>query len=157
MQSIHVSIDVPRRREDVYAFLDVLANHEQFTDHMMRNWQLQGPERGIGARARLDVVLGGRIEPIDVEVIEAEPPVRTVERNVGAAGRRVATGSYTLDELPDGGTRVRFEYAWQTVPLGERLAAPIVRRAMRPALETALQRLAAVLHQRSPDSSELRS
>jgi hypothetical protein len=117
---------------------------------MMRNWRLQGPERGVGAKARVDAVLAGRTEPIGVEVIEADPPIRTVERNVGAEGRRVATGTYTLDQLPDGGTRIRFEYAWQQIPVGERLAAPIIRRVTRRALQTAMRRLAEQLRVRCP-------
>lgn len=142
MRSLHVSIDVPQNRGEVYDYLDVLANHEQFTDHMMRNWRLSGPPRGVGPKATVDVVLGGRTEPIEIEVIEAEAPVRNVERNIGAAGKRVATGTYRLDELPSGQTRINFDYAWQQMPMGERLAGPLVRRAMQPALETAMQRLA---------------
>jgi hypothetical protein len=142
MNPIMVSIDVPQPREDVYAYLDVLANHQQFTDHMMRNWRLEGPDRGVGSRARVDAVIGGRTEPVEIEVIEAESPRRNVERNVGAGGRRVGTGTYTLDELPDGSTRIAFEYAWQKAPLSERLAAPLVRLAMRRALATAMDRLA---------------
>lgn len=142
MRSLHVSIDVPQTREEVYDYLEVLANHEQFTDHMMRNWRMSGPPQGVGSKATLDVVLGGRTETIEIEVTEAEAPVRNVERNTGAAGKRVATGTYTLAELPDGQTRINFDYAWQQMPLRERLAGPLVRRAMQPALETAMQRLA---------------
>jgi Polyketide cyclase / dehydrase and lipid transport len=142
MRSLHVSIDVPQSRGDVYDYLDVLANHEQFTDHLMRNWRLSGPPRGVGPKATVDVVLGRRTEPVEIEVIEVEALVRNVERNIGAAGKRVATGTYTLDELPGGRTRINFDYSWQQIPLGERLVAPLVRRAMRPALETAMRRLA---------------
>jgi hypothetical protein len=149
MRAIHTSTDVPQSREDVYAYLDVLANHEQFTDHMMRNWRVDGPERGVGARAAIDVTLGGRTEPIELEVVTAQPPIRSVERNVGAGGRRVATGTYNLDELPGGGTRIHFTYAWQQAPLGERLAAPIVRSVMRKGLSTALARLAELLQARA--------
>jgi hypothetical protein len=145
MHPVTVSIDVPQSREDVYEYLDVLANHRQFTDHMMRNWRLEGPDRGVGGRASVEAVIGGRAEPIEIEVIEAEPPLRTVERNTGAGGRRVATGTYTLDESPGGGTRITFEYAWQQAPLSERLLAPLVGRVMRRALDTAMQRLAAQL------------
>jgi polyketide cyclase/dehydrase/lipid transport protein len=145
MHPITVSIDVPQPREDVYAYLDVLANHQQFTDHMMRNWRLEGPERGLGARARVDAVIGGRTDPIEIEVIEAEPPRRNAERNVGAGGRRVATGTYTLDELPGGSTRVTFQYAWLQAPLSERLLAPLVSRIMRRELTTAMERLAGQL------------
>jgi hypothetical protein len=145
MHPVTVSIDVPQSREDVYEYLDVLANHRQFTDHMMRNWRLEGPDRGVGGRASVEAVIGGRGEPIEIEVIEAEPPLRSVERNTGAGGRRVATGTYTLDESPGGGTRITFEYAWQQAPLSERLLAPMVGRVMRRALDTAMQRLAAQL------------
>lgn len=155
MRSITVFTDVPISREDVYSFLDVLANHEQFTDHMMRNWRLTGPARGVGAKARLDAVLAGRSEPIDIEVIEADTPIRNVERNVGSNGRHVATGTYTLDQLAGGGTRIHFEYAWQQTPFRERLAAPIIRRVMRRGLQTAMDRLAQQLqatHAANPSS-----
>jgi hypothetical protein len=150
MQTITTSIDVPQTREEVYDFLDVLANHEQFTDHMMRNWRLEGPDRGVGAKAKLDAVLAGRSEPIEIEVIEATAPTKSVERNVGASGRRVATGAYTLDTLPNGDTRINFAYAWQHIPLSERLAAPIIRRVMTKALNTAMHRLAQQLRARYP-------
>ncbi len=142
IRPVNVSVEVARTREEVYEFLDVLANHEQFTDHMMRNWRPEGPGRGVGAKARLDAVLGGRTDRIEVEVIEVEPPIRSVERNIGAGTRRIATGTYTLDELPDRRTLINFEYAWQRAPLSERLAGPIVRRVTRRALQTAMDRLA---------------
>ena len=64
------------------------------------------------------------------------------EENVGANGHRHATGTYTLEELPGGGTRVVFEYAWHRVPLGERVAAPLVRAFVRRGNERAMRRLA---------------
>ncbi len=145
MRPVQVSIDVPQPREQVYDFLDVLANHERFTDHMMRDWRLSGPERGVGGRTKVNVVLGGRTDPVEIEVTEVEPPRKIVERNIGAGGKRVATGSYTLDELPSGGTRINFEYAWQRAPLNERLAESLVRRVMGAALEQAMRRLAGQL------------
>lgn len=144
MKPVRVSIEVPQAREDVYDFLDVLANHEQFTDHMFRDWTSEGPARGVGAKVRVTAVAGGRSEPIEVEVTEAERPVRTVERNVGATGR-VVTGTYTLDALPGGGTRITFESAWQQVPRAEALAAPLVRAMVRRGNQRALDRLAALL------------
>jgi Polyketide cyclase / dehydrase and lipid transport len=142
MNPIEVSINVPQSREAVYDFLDSMPHHELFTDHMMRDWRYEGPERGIGSKARVNAVLGGRTEPVEIEVIDAQPPFKNVERNTGAGGKRVATGTYTLTELPDGGTHIVFEYAWQKIPLGERLASPIVRSVMRRAVARALQRLA---------------
>jgi hypothetical protein len=142
MRSLTTTIDVPQSREVVYDFLDVLANHELFTDHMMRDWRCDGPARGVGAKAKFNAVLGGRTDPLEMEVIVAEAPVKSVERNVGAGGRRVATGTYTLAELPGGGTHIAFQYSWQKIPFTERLASPIIRTVMRRAFQRAMQRLA---------------
>ena len=85
----------------------------------------------------------GRTDTVDIEVIDAEPGARIVERNVGAGGKRVATGTYTLTDRPEGGTHVQFEYAWQQAPLSERVMAPVVRGVLRRANERAMERLAA--------------
>ena len=140
-----VSIDVPQARADVYDFLDVMANHEPFTNHMMRDWKFDGPPSGVGSKARVTAFAAGRSFPVDVEVIEAERPVRTVERSISANGKRVATGTYTLAELPDGGTRVTFTYSWERAPLGDRLIPPLTRAVARRGNERSLQRLAEVL------------
>jgi hypothetical protein len=152
MKPVTVTIDVPQSREAVYDFLDVMSNHEQFTDHIMQDWQFEGPARGIGSKARVKAVAAGRTETVEIEVIEAERPVKTVERNVGAGGKRVGTGTYTLADLPDGGTRVTFTYAWQQAPWNERLAAPVVRGIARRGFERAMPRLAERL--RSPTAGD---
>jgi Polyketide cyclase / dehydrase and lipid transport len=142
MRPVSVSVDVPQAREDVFAYLDVLANHETFTNHVLVEWQYAGPDRGVGAKARVKVKLGGRTELVDFEVVAAEPPTTIVERNVGAKGRRVATGTYRLSPAPTGGTHIEFEYAWERAPVSERLAAPLVRATLRRANERAMHRLA---------------
>lgn len=142
MRPVTVSVDVPLSRPEVYDFLDELAAHEQFTDHMLRDWRCTGPRTGVGARATVRVRAGGREDAVEIEVVQAERPVRIVERNTGAGGRRVATGTYELTELPDGGTRVEFTYAWSRVPREERLLAPLVRWTVRRGNRRALHRLA---------------
>jgi len=152
MKPVRVSIDVPQAREDVYDFLDVLANHELFTDHMLRDWQCEGPARGAGAKAKITTVAGGRTEALEMEVIDAEPPTRTVERNTETSGR-VATGTYTLAELPGGGTRITFETAWLRVPRSEALTAPLVRALVRRGNQRSLARLAGLLQAGQADST----
>ncbi len=71
-----------------------MGNHEQFTEHMLRDWQLSGPERGVGARANVTAVMGGRSEPVAIEVVDAHEPRTIVERNIGAGGKRIAQGTY---------------------------------------------------------------
>jgi hypothetical protein len=60
----------------------------------------------------------------------------------------VASGTYLLS--PAGtGTRVTFVYAWERAPLGERIAAPLVRRMLRAPLQTSLARLGEALAQQA--------
>lgn len=147
IKPVQLSIDVPQSRASVYDFLDVMANHECFTDHALTDWECSGPERGVGAKARMTARTAGRSDAIEMEVISADPPTTIVEQNVGAKGRRVARGTYRLEDLPGGGTRIGFEYAWRQAPLSERLAAPLVRATLSRVNEKAMRRLAERLNQ----------
>jgi hypothetical protein len=142
MKPITVSVDVSQPRDRVFAFLDVMRNHESFTDHMLTDWHYAGPERGVGSTARVRTKVAGKTDALVIETVSSAPPVEIVEHNVGAGGRRRASGTYALDSLPAGGTRVRFVYAWQAAPLSERMLAPLVRAVMRPPLQRSMQRLA---------------
>jgi len=133
---------VPYPRDRVYDFLDVMSNHEPFTNHMLQDWRYSGAERGVGSKATVTVKAAGRSEKVDIEVIAAERPSKIVEQNVGAAGRRIATGTYTLEDLPNGGTGITFEYAWKQAPLSERVAAPFVRAYLARGNRRAMARLA---------------
>src|SRR3954452_1672668 len=93
---VTVSIDVPQPRAEVYEFLDVLGNHEAFTDHMLVDWKLSGPAAGVGAAADVTSTIGGRREPVRFELIEAKRPTRILERSIAANGRRIATGEFRL-------------------------------------------------------------
>jgi hypothetical protein len=139
---VTVAVDVPQDRARVYEFLDVMANHEPFTNHLMRDWTLSGPERGVGSKARVHVRALGVSDVIDIEVIDAQAPERIVERNVAAKAGRVGQGTYSLAALPDGGTRITFEYRWIVAPLADRLTAPLSRAYIRRVNEKSMRRLA---------------
>ncbi|RKN43772.1 SRPBCC family protein [Streptomyces hoynatensis] len=145
MRAVIVSIDVPQEPEPVYEFLDVMANHELFTDHYLTHWRGEGPGRGVGSRATVTAALGGAKAEVGIEVIDAERPWRIVEENTSAGGRRLARGTYRIEPLPTGGSRVSFEYAWLRAPLADRLLAPLVRATIRRANTVAMRRLAAEL------------
>ena len=146
---VTVSIDVPQPPEEVFNFLDVMANHEPFTNHLLRDWELSGPARGVGSKARVRVRALGVSDIVDIEVVDAEAPTRIVERNVATKAGRTAQGTYTLEPAPSGGTHVAFEYRWIVTPLLDRVAAPLVRAFIRRTNETAMRRLAALLAARS--------
>lgn len=142
MQPVTVTTTVPRPIDAVYDHLDVLGNHEAFTDHFMVDWELSGPPKGVGARLRANVVALGRKQPIDLEVHEARAPVRIVERTVAANGKRVTRGTYRLEPAGDDATKVSFEIAWEKTPLADRLAAPVIRPVLRKMNQRAMDRLA---------------
>ncbi|MEV6049861.1 SRPBCC family protein [Streptomyces sp. NPDC052107] len=145
MKPVTVSIDVPQTPEQVYDFLDVMAHHERFTDHYLSDWRYSGPRRGVGSCAKVTAALGGVRTNVTIEVVEAEAPLRIVEHNVSAAGRRRAHGTYVIAPVPAGGSRVSFTYTWVRAPLADRLLAPVVRTTMRRANRTVMRRLATEL------------
>jgi hypothetical protein len=139
---VTVSIDIPRPRADVYAFLDVMANHEAFTDHMLVDWSCSGPESGVGSKATVTAKFGAMSDKAEIEVIEVEDGRLIRERNIAARGRRIATGTYVLSDLPDGGTHVEFTFAFERVPAYERPLVPLMRKLIRRGNERAMTRLA---------------
>ena len=141
MKPVTVAIEVPQSRERVYDFLDVLGNHEQFTDHFLVDWELSGPSSGVGAKARMQVKGFGVRDSLEMEVVGAERPGMTAEESVGANGRRRTRGTYRLEEDPSGGTIVEFELEWLEATLLDRLTAPVARSFVRNANLRALQRL----------------
>ncbi len=139
---VSVSVDVPQPREAVFDFLDVMANHEPFTDHVLFDWSYSGPARGVGSKAHVHTKAGWVRDEADIEVVSARAPECIVERNVSAKGKRIAHGTYDLAELPAGGTRVSFTYAWEQTPAADRVLAPLVRVMLRRANTLAMKRLA---------------
>ena len=100
------------RATEVFAFLDVLSNHEPFTDHMLVDWSYEGPAAGVGARARLRANLPGPKDWVDMEVVSAKAPETIVEESVGAQGPSADPRHlYACAPLPAGGTDVQFELA----------------------------------------------
>ena len=141
MKSVEVSTVIRRPIAEVYAHLDVLANHEAFTDHFLVDWELHGPASGVGAAVTMRVRAPGRSEEVDLTVIEAEPPVSTVEETIGAGGRRRTRGTYTLRELDPDRTEVRFEIEPLEVPRSERPLWPLSRAWLRRQNARSLERL----------------
>ena len=143
MKPVRVSVDVPNPRPEVYEFLDVLGNHEQFTDHFMVDWELSGPKRGVGAKANVRVKAAGEKDRTEMEVVEADAGRRIVEEGTGGSrGRRRTRGSYTLEDLPGGGTRIDFTLEFVSLPTRERLMGPLQRAYLKRVNGKALIRLA---------------
>jgi hypothetical protein len=146
MQPVIVSAEVDRAPDDVYAFLDVMGNHERIHDHLIE-WEYSGPPTGLGAKATAMVKLAGRRGPVEMEVIETTVATTIVERYVSHGGLRLSSGTYRIAPGADGGAKVTYEYAWDRAPRAEQLAAPLVRALMRRELQASLERLGEILAQ----------
>jgi ribosome-associated toxin RatA of RatAB toxin-antitoxin module len=142
MKPVTVEIAVAKPPAEVFEFLDALANHERFLDHYLRDWKFSGPKRGVGAKARARVDAPGSQDHFEFEVTEAEAPRQIVERGVSSGGKRKTQGTYRLEGLPDGGTRVEFELSFEELPRSERLAPFLTRAFARRVNAKALRRLA---------------
>ena len=148
MKPVTVSVDVPQSVEEVYDFLDVLANHEAFLDHFLVDWRFSGPARGVGAKAEARASAPMSQDWTDFEVVESERPSRIVEQGIGLKGKRRTRGTYRLEPLPRGGTRVSFELAWLDSARAERLIPPMTRAFVKRPNAKAMRRLAKLLSER---------
>jgi hypothetical protein len=149
VKPVTVSVEVPNSTHQVYEFLEVLGNHEAFMDHFMVDWQLSGPKRGVGAKANVRVKATVEKDWTDVKIVEVDADRRLVEETIGGpSGRRRTRGTYRLEALPDGGSRIRFELEMVEMPRYERLMGPLnrayVKRVNRKAMKRLAQRLTAL-------------
>lgn len=146
MKPVTVSVEVPSSTHEVYDYLDVLGNHEQFMDHFMVDWRLSGPRRGVGAKANVRVKATAEKDWTDIEVVEADSGRKLVEEAIGGSrGKRRTRGTYLLESLPDGGTRINFELEFLELPTGERIMGPLNRAYVKRVNRKAMKRLAAQL------------
>ena len=112
-------------------------------DHFMVDWELSGPPRGIGAKANVRVKATAEKDWTDVEIVEADAGRRVVEQATGGSGgKRRTRGTYLLEPLPDGGTRISFELEFLELPASERLMGPLNRAYVRRVNRKAMRRLA---------------
>jgi hypothetical protein len=63
---------------------------------LLVDWSVSGPRRGVGAKARMRVKKPGPPDRLEMEVVAAEPPARSVEESVSAKGHRRTRGTYSL-------------------------------------------------------------
>jgi uncharacterized protein YndB with AHSA1/START domain len=144
------TIDAPRER--VFAYLEDIANHIEFSDHYLKDFRLERIEsRGVGAAARFRIAFGRSLWG-EIAIAELERPYRiALEGEAGKLGRVRVHATYML--TPFGQDMTRIEYTVSTTAarrtaefrllLGGRLW--LIWQSRR-----ALRRLAEVLEEGSP-------
>ena len=105
MDPVTVSIIVSAPREQVFDYLQDIANHPEFTDHYLVDWHLTRIDSvGLGAGARFRVKApGNRFSWGDVTFVEVERPHRIVE--VGRTGKNNRIRTLGVYELAPGARR----------------------------------------------------
>jgi uncharacterized protein YndB with AHSA1/START domain len=144
-----VSIVISAPREQVFDYLQDIANHPEFTDHYLVDWHLTREDsvgRGAGARFRVKAP-GNRFSWADSTFTEISRPHRIVE--VGRTGKtnRVRTlGVYELAPAAGGATRVQFTLETETHVLSDRIMEALGGRVwLKRKNEKAMRRLRAIL------------
>ncbi len=144
-----VSIVVSAPREQVFDYLQDIANHPEFTDHYLVDWHLTRIDsvgRGAGARFRVKAP-GNRFSWGDVTFAEVERPHRIVEVGRGGKNNRVRTlGVYELSTASAGTTRVQLTLHTTPATLADRLMEGLGARGwLKRKNERAMRRLRANL------------
>jgi uncharacterized protein YndB with AHSA1/START domain len=124
MDPFTVSTIISAPREQVFDYLQDIANHSEFTDHFIVDWHLTRIDsvgRGAGARFRVKAP-GNRFSWGDATFIEVQRPHRIVEAGRTGKNNRIRTlGVYDLAPAASGTTRVRFTLQTMPATLSDRL------------------------------------
>jgi uncharacterized protein YndB with AHSA1/START domain len=147
-----VSIIVGAPREQVFDYLQDIANHPEFTDHYLVDWHLTRIDSvGLGAGARFRIKApGNRFSWGDVTFVEVQAPHRIVEAGRTGKNNRIRTlGVYELAEGSHGTTRVRFTLETVPVMLSDRLLESLGGRGWcKRKNNRAMRRLRAIFEDR---------
>ena len=120
------SIEIDRRPEEVFAYLDQLDRHGEWQGTIISTRvETEGPTR-VGSRAVDRRQVPGGPRDIPYEVTEHDPPRKVSFRGVEGPVRPV--GAVTVEPLDDGSrSRVSLEFDLQGHGIGK-LFAPFARR-----------------------------
>jgi uncharacterized protein YndB with AHSA1/START domain len=146
---VTVSTLISAPREQVFDYLQDIANHGEFTDHYLVDWHLTRIDsigRGAGARFRVKAP-GNRFSWADVTFVEVDRPHRIVEAGRTGKNNRIRTlGTYELAPGASGTTRVRFTLETVPATLSDRLMESFGARGWtRRKQARAMRRLRAII------------
>jgi hypothetical protein len=129
MAAIRESVEIARRPEVVFAYLDDLARHGEWQEQIVRvdRVEPQGPTQ-VGTRATETRKMGGREQTMTYEITERNPPWSFAFRGVDGPVRPRGRG--TIESLDDGArTRLTIEFDFEGHGLGKLLRPLAVRGA----------------------------
>lgn len=130
MSRIVESVDINRRPEDVFAYVDDLSRHHEWDDQIVStSVETDGPTR-VGTRATDTRKVPMGKQEIAYEITEHDAPRRAAFRGVRGPVR--ANGVMTVEPLDDGArSRVTIDLELEGHGLVGKLLAPIANRDAR--------------------------
>jgi uncharacterized protein YndB with AHSA1/START domain len=129
MANIVESIEIARSPEDVFAYIDALERHAEWSDGIISSTRdTPGPTR-VGSRATdLRKVPGGK-QRVTYEITEYDPPRKASFKGVNGPVRPV--GSVSVEPTGEGRSRLTVELELQGHGLLGLIMAPIARSQAR--------------------------
>jgi uncharacterized membrane protein len=123
------SIEINRRPEDVFAYLDQLDRHGEWQDGIQQIKLDTDPPTRVGSRATETRKVPGGPRELSYEITEHEPPRRASFKGLNGPVRPV--GTVTVEPVGDGSrSQVTIEFNLEGHGLGK-LIAPLARRDAR--------------------------
>ncbi len=139
MAPITESIEIARRPDEVFAYLDDLSRHGEWQEQLVSaQTQGDGPTR-VGTKSTEQRRVGGRVQTITYEVTEHDPPRAFAFRGVDGPVRVV--GRATIEPIGDGSSsRVSLVLDFEGRGFGK-LLVPLARSQARKQVPKDQQRL----------------
>jgi uncharacterized membrane protein len=142
------SVEINRRPEDVFAYLDEVERHGEWqTEIVSAKIETEGPV-GVGTRVHETRRQGGRELDTSYEITEHAPPRKSSFRGVTGPVRPV--GTVTVEPVGDGSSsRVTIDFNLVGHGLGK-LIAPLARHQAPKSIEASQQALKEQLEKAAP-------
>lgn len=150
MDPVTATIVIDKPPAEVFAYLEDVANHSEFSDHYLKEFRLTREDSiGLGAGARFYVDAPfNRFSWADVTIVEAEPPRRIVQRGRTGKFNRIRLLSTWELEPTAGSTEVTL--TTETEPprmLSDKLWESFAKGWFKRQQRKALKRLRAILEE----------
>jgi uncharacterized protein YndB with AHSA1/START domain len=124
------SIEINRRPEDVFAYLDDVERHGEWQDQIVDVQPESDQPMGVGKRVRETRRVPGGDRSMTYEVTEYDPPRRSSFRVLDGPIR--AVGTISVEPVGDGSrSRLTFTLDFQGHGLGGKLLLPVAKGQAR--------------------------
>lgn len=147
-----MSVSIERPVEDVFDYYLAPENHLEWQDDLLEASPLSEGPVDVGSRFRLRRRLGGRVHEGVWEITALE---RTKRVEIAATTEQGMIDHSSVARFEPAGGATRLTLDVEPRPRGaRRLLLPVIRRAIRRALPTDLERLKATLEQAPPPAHD---